>query len=265
MPAWYWHNITTAVITVSPLNHIMQVYRNDHYIQRRAKGGRYASFAGMGVLFLGLLVTWFAGPEWVSLSFLALILGFVLTQVGLYYTNRFGRPDRPDQVLVKALKGFDDRYQLFQFTSPAGNVLVTPAACIVFAIKMHHGAIRYQNGKWKHSTRLRSFFLWMASDSLGNPVKDAEIETDSLRRYLAKNLPGVEVPIQPVILFGSPAAEVDAGESPIPAIHYKKLKDWLRGPGKNGGLSADTRDQLIELLSPPSATVETENAEEESE
>jgi hypothetical protein len=84
-----------------------------------------------------------------------------------------------------------------------------------------------------------------------------------LQRYLAKNLPGVEIPLQPVIIFGNSQAEVDAGECPIPALHYKKLKDWLRGPGKSGNLSAGARDQLIELLSPPSAVVESADDEEE--
>jgi hypothetical protein len=244
----------------------MQVYRDDHYIQRRAKIGRYASFAGMGVLLLGLIITWSGGPDYsLILSMLALVVGFVLSQVGLYYASRFGRPERPDQVLVKALKGFDNRYNLFQYTSPVGNVLVTPTSCLVVTLKMQAKEIRYQNGKWKHSYGFRSLFLWLAADSLGNPSKEAVNEAQSLQRYVAKKLPGVEVPIQPLIVFGSPAAIVEAADSPVPAVHYKKLKDWLRGPGKGGTLSAEARDQVIELLSPPSAVVESAAGDEQSE
>ena len=241
----------------------MQVYCNEKYVKSRAKLGRYASFAGMGVLLVGLIITWTAGPEGLALSFIALIGGFVLSQVGLYYANRFGRPERPDQVLAKSLKGFDDRYNLFQYTCPAGNVLVTPSACFVFAVKMQRGSIRYEKGKWKHARGFRSIFLWLGSDSLGNPSKDAAIEADTLQRYLAKKLPGVEIPVQPVILFGNPTAELDAGESPVPAIHYKKLKDWLRGRSKSGTLGATARDQLIELLSPPEAIIQPEQPDEE--
>lgn len=243
----------------------MQVYCNEKYVQSRAKLGRYTSFAGMGVLLVGLIITWTAGPDGLMLSLLALIAGFILSQVGLYYANRFARPERPDQVLAKSLKGFDDRYQLFQYTSPAGNVLVTPTACLVFTIKMQRGAIRYQNGKWKNPQGMRGFFLWLASDSLGNPTKEALIEADSLQRYVAKKLPDVEVPVQPVILFGNPTAEVDASGSPVPAVHFKKLKDWLRGPGKSGTLSAEARDQLIALLSPPEAVVQPEQPDDEEQ
>ncbi len=229
----------------------MQVYRNDQYIQRRAKIGRYASFAGMGVLLVGLLFTWFdRSAEGITLSFLALIGGFVLSQVGIYYSNRFARPERPDQFLVKALKGFDDRYVLLQFETPADHVLITPNNCLVFTIKMQGKAIRYDNGKWKSQGRFRSIFLWMANDSLGNPGKEAQVEADALSRYLAKQLPDVEAPIKPVIVFANPTAEVDAAESPIPAVHVKKLKDWLRGPGKAGSLTPATHDKLVQLLTP---------------
>lgn len=243
----------------------MQVYRNDQFIQRRAKLGRYANLGGMGILLLGLIVNLSMRTEGLLLSMLALIVGFALYQVGMYYTLRFGRPDRPDQILQKSLKGFDNRYTLFQFTSPAGNVLVTPNACLVFTIKMQSKGIQYRNGKWKHLLGWQKWFLWLAGDSLGNPTREALGEAGTLQRYLAQKLPGVEIPLQPVIVFGHAAAEVDAGESPVPAMHHKKLKDWLRGPGKAGSLSAGARTQLLELLSPPSAVVEAADEEEESE
>ncbi len=259
MPASCWPNIPTEN------NQLMQVYRDDRYIKRRAKLGRYASFAGMGVLLIGLIITWSAGPDALILSMLALVVGFVLSQVGLYYANRFGRAERPDQVLVKALKGFDNRYYLFQFTSPVGNVLVTPTSCLVVTLKMQGKEISYRNGKWKHASGWRGVILWMATDSLGNPSKEAANEAETLQRYFTKKLPGVEVPVQPLIVFGSPTAVVEAADSPVPAIHYKKLKDWLRGPGKGGTLSPGAYDQVIELLSPPSAVVESAEDEEQSE
>jgi hypothetical protein len=243
----------------------MQVYRDDQYIQRRAKIGRYANLGGMGILLLGLVVNLSMQMEGLLLSMLALIVGFAMYQVGMYYTLRFGRPDRPDQILQKSLKGFDNRYTLFQYTSPAGNVLVTPNVCLVFTIKMQSKGIQYRNGKWQHNLGWQKFFLWLAGDSLGNPSREAQGEVNTLQRYLAKKLPGVEIPLQPVIVFGNASAEVDAGDCPIPALHFKKLKDWLRGPGKSGSLSAGARDQIIGLLSPPSAVVESAEEEGESE
>jgi hypothetical protein len=243
----------------------MQVYRNDKFIQRRAQLGRYANLGGMGILLFGLIVNLSMQTEGLLLSMLALIAGFALYQVGMYFTLRYGRPDRPDQVLQRALKGFDNRYTLFQYTSPAGNVLVTPNACLIFTVKMQGKSIRYQNGRWTHHMGWQKFFFWLAGDSLGNPSREAAGEADVLRRYLAKKLPGVEVPVQPVIVFGNSTAEVEAGDSPIPALHFKKLKDWLRGPGKSGTLSSGARDQLVGLLSPPEAQLQPPELDQEDE
>jgi hypothetical protein len=230
----------------------MRIYRNDKFIQRRAKIGRYAFFGGAGVLALGLIVSFTsASPETLIFSFVTLIVGFILTQVSVFYGARYARATRPDELLSKSLKGFDDHYILFQYATPAANVLVTPNACYVFAIKLQSGAIEYKNGKWKHKIGgARRFFLAFNQDALGNPVREADMEADALRRFLTKKLPNVEVPIQPVIVFGDENAEVDAGESPTPALHVKKLKDWLRGPGKSGDLSSSAHDQVIQLFEP---------------
>lgn len=233
----------------------MRIYRNDQFIKRRASVGRYVSFFGLGVLLLGLIVS-FAAPQLFYISFGSLIVGFIASQVGIYYGNRYARAERPDEVLSKALKGFDNNYRLHQFTAPAGNVLVTPNNCYVFVIKTQSGPILYRDGKWKHDVGWRRFFRAFSAESLGNPVNEAQIEVNAMQRYLAKNLPGVEIPIAPVIVFGHPGAVVDAPESPVPAIHVKKLKDWLRGPGKGGALGADARTQLMTLLEPPASSMQ---------
>jgi hypothetical protein len=234
----------------------MRTFRNDKFIQKRANLGRYVSLFGLGVLVLGLIISFSApsAPEMVGVSFLTLIVGFIASQVGIYYGNRYARLDRPDEVLSKALKGFDDRYALYQYTAPAGNVLVTPNACYVFAVKMQAGPIAYRNGKWQHDIGWKRLLKAFAQDGLGNPLTDVEVETGALKRYLDKHLPGVEVPLQPVIIFGHANAEIDAGNSPVPAMHVKKLKDWLRGAGKGGALTPQAHDRLIELIEPtPSA------------
>jgi hypothetical protein len=226
----------------------MRIIRNDKFVQSRAKLGRFVSLAGLAVLALGLIIS-FGKPELFYISFLCLLVGFLCSQLGIYLGNRYIRIDRPDEVLAKALKGFDDRYALYQYTSPAGNVLVTPNACLVFTVKPQAGSIEYRDGKWRHHTGgLRRFFGWMTQEGLGNPIRDAQAEAGALQRFLSKKLPGVDVSIQPVIVFGSPNAEVSATDSPIPAVHAKKLKEWLRGHNKAGNLSADAHTQLAALF-----------------
>ncbi|HET7376512.1 MAG TPA: hypothetical protein VFK30_07380, partial [Anaerolineae bacterium] len=143
----------------------------------------------------------------------------------------------------------DDRYALYQYTSPAGNVMLTPNACIVFAIKLQTGKIEYRNGKWRQQVgAFKRFFGWMTQESLGNPTRDSQVEVDSVRRFLAKKLPDQDVPVQSVIVFGDPKAEVNAADSPVPAMHAKKLKEWLRNRAKSGGLTPELRSQLADVF-----------------
>ena len=115
--------------------------------------------------------------------------------------------------------------------------------------------IEYRNGKWRHQTGgLRRIFGWMTQEGLGNPERDAQVEAGALQRFLAKKLPDIEIQIQPMIVFGSPQAEVNAADSPIPAVHAKKLKEWLRSHAKSGSLDADTHDRLASLFEIPEAT-----------
>ena len=227
----------------------MRIIRNDKFIQRRAKFARTISLIGLGVLLASALIV-FASPQLFLLSYLGLAIGFVCSQIGIYLGNRYSRVDRPDEVLAKALKGFDDRYALYQYSTPGGNVLLTPNACLVFTVKQQSGPIEFRNGRWHHRTGWRRIMGFLTQENLGNPAQEVMIEAQALQRYLDKRLPDVEVPIQPVIVFGNPQAEVNAAESPIPALHAKKLKDWLRGPGKSGSLSSDIRQTLDKLFEP---------------
>ena len=51
MRAWCWANIRTDTINR------MRTFRNDKFIQKRANVGRYVSLFGLGVLVLGLIIS----------------------------------------------------------------------------------------------------------------------------------------------------------------------------------------------------------------
>ncbi len=113
----------------------MKVYRNLSEIRRKEAFGRRMSLIGLLILFIGLLAsfvpTWLppdqpaANPvarflhlNWSWISFAALPLGFIFASFGSYFINRFARRRwpgnraiaRPDEVLERSMKGFDDKY-----------------------------------------------------------------------------------------------------------------------------------------------------------
>ena len=235
----------------------MRVVQNDKYIKSRGLIGRYAFFAGFGVLILGLIISIGTPREpaqavaLLPLSFLCLIAGFALSQFGGYYVRRFDRGELPHVSIAKALKGFDDRYTLANYRTPASHVLLAPDAVYVIIPKAQAGTITYQNGRWRNPMGISRVFTWMTEESLGNPVRDAAGEVARLQRYLARELPDISIEIQPVIVFLNPKATVEAEAAPVPALHIKKFKDWLRGRTR-GGLSRESHAALSRLLIPAS-------------
>lgn len=233
----------------------MRVIQNEKHIRSRALIGRYAFFAGFGVLILGLIISLSAPNDparsfaLFPISLVCLIAGFALSQFGGYYVRRFDRGELPHLALARALKGFDDRYTLANYRAPASHVLLTPDNVYVFVAKPQAGKIAYQNGRWRNPMGLSRIFNWLSEEGLGNPIREAASEVARLQRYLAKENPGLTAEVQPVIVFLHPKAEIDAESSPVPALHIKKLKDWLRSRPK-GNLNREAHAALSRALVP---------------
>ena len=68
----------------------MKTVTNAKLIKRNAKIGQYTSLGALVVLGIGLYFS-FAMKEKYIYSFVALILGFLMSQVGINFTNRWGR------------------------------------------------------------------------------------------------------------------------------------------------------------------------------
>ncbi len=225
----------------------MKVIRNDKLIERRGKMGRYTSLAALVILLAGMLISFFR-PEYIAVSFGCLLVGFILSQVGIYYGNRFARVDRPDEVLSRSLKGLDDRFSLYHYRAPTPHVLVGPDACYVLSVQQQGGTVRAQGNRWKQSLGWKWLFAWMGQESIGNPAKSAQFEAESLERFLDKQLPGVEVPVKPVVVFTNPTVDLDAADTPVPVVHAKQLKDWVRTESKGEKLATGARAELTKLL-----------------
>ena len=121
----------------------MQNIVNETRIARGARIGKIGTFAGLGFLVLGLIVSLTlqaTGLLWVS--FVCLLLGILVSSVGTMNMNRWVREPRADQALTQGLKGFDDRYRLYSYFLPAPHVLLGPTGLYVLTKMGQDGAIR---------------------------------------------------------------------------------------------------------------------------
>ena len=124
-------------------DNFMRIIKNEKLIKRNGTIGNWTSLAAIVVLGIGMYIS-FTRTELISYTLIALVLGFTLTQVGMYLGNKFGRSPRPDERLDAGLKGLQNEYALYHYTTPASHLLVGPSG--VWVIKPYHqrGQVTYR-------------------------------------------------------------------------------------------------------------------------
>src|SRR5690606_4556370 len=206
------------------------------------------------ILFIGLLASFV--PTWLPpdqptpnpmarfiqlyspwISFAALPLGFVFASFGSYFINRYARRRwpgsrtiaRPDEMLERSMKGFDDKYAYFAWSLPADYVLAGPSGILVFAVRSDKGRVTVQGDRWREPFTLGRFFTVFAREGVGNPTFELEEQTRKLRALLSRSAtpangearsddattddattdgPFAAVPIQPVAVFLNPEIQL---------------------------------------------------------
>jgi hypothetical protein len=231
----------------------MKIIIDEKLINRNAKIGQILTIVSLVTLGAGMFIT-FQKPDLLIVSIGALLVGFLLSQVGIYFTNRWGRRPRPDEQISQALKGLDKRYALYHYQSPASHVLVGPAGVWVLIPKHQRGTITYSKNRWRQSGGgfIQSYLKIFAQEGIGRP--DLEIQTDieSLTKYLRKNIPGdTEIPdIQAALIFSNPEVDIQADDAPYPTLLAKKLKEFIRKTAKENSLSSEIVSIIQKSISP---------------
>ena len=232
----------------------MKVASNDKLIERNKKIGRYTSVGSLVILGLGMYLSFqTTNTNAILLSLVALILGFLLSQVGIFYGNRFGRSPRPDEQLTASLKGLEEKYTLYHYSTSIPHLLVGPAGVWALLPFPQGGTITYDEKKnrWKQkggNTYLKIF----AQESMGRPDLDSKTMSNDNQKLVDQVLQGEQTPrAQAVLVFTNPKAQVDAANAPIPTITVDKLKDFFRKQAKENPYPLEVIRKLQDSLPKP--------------
>jgi len=236
----------------------MQLHVNNKLIQRRNKIGQYTSFAGLAVLIIGMVLTYRVHPgsqnynSYMGIALVTLLLGFIAAQVGNYNLKRFGKGrkgERPDESLATALKGFDDRFELYAWQLPVPYVLLSPLGLYVFSIRDDKGKVIVNGDKWKQPFNFTRLLHIFGQEGVGNPGREATAMAEKLHRYIAKNLPDIDVTPQPIAFFSNSKINIQQNSPTVPIVIGKELKKFLRRQPEENRLSESVRQQLSQLFS----------------
>jgi len=228
----------------------MKIIKNETLIKRNAKIGSWTSLGALVVLGLGMYLS-FTRPELFAYSLIALLLGFTLTQVGMYMGNKFGRSPRPDEKLDAGLKGLQNEFVMYHYTTPVSHLLVGPAGLWVVMPYHQRGQVGFKKNRWRMSGGgfLQNYMRIFGQEGLGRPDIEIDNEIKSIRKYLLKHLDESEIPeINALMVFTSDDVEVDGEGSPVPVMKLKQLKEFVRQKAKEKKLSAETLNKLKTVL-----------------
>jgi hypothetical protein len=230
----------------------LKIYRNEKLIKRNARIGQIASLGGLGILILGMVINIYR-QDLIEVALGSLLLGFLLSQVGIFFGNRWGRRPLPDERIDAALKGFDDRWSIYHYCSPVNHLLVGPGGIWVLLPYYQQGKITYNKGRWSASGGglIRWYMRFFFQEGLGRPELEAVDEVKVMKRFVDSSVTEIQkAEIQALLVFTHENVEIDAPEdAPADAVKIKDLKEFIRKQAKRTSLAitkVETITQAIE-------------------
>jgi hypothetical protein len=233
----------------------MKILTNEKTIKRNAKIGSYSSIAALVILAAGMYIS-YAYPQLFSVTAAALMVGFILSQVGIYFGNRWGRHPRVDEQINAAVKGLTKDYTFYHFITPVSHLLVGPAGVWILEPYYQRGKIVYEGNKWKQKGGgfLLGYLKIFAQEGLGRPDLEVKADMDTLTSALKKTLGDNLPPINAALIFTDTRVELDAGQAPLPTMKIEQLKEFLRKYSKENPFPANEIKRITAVL--PEESVE---------
>ena len=228
---------------------------NHKLLERNKKISMALFIASLAVLGLGAYLAW---PGQADLnrtiySWIALMIGFILTRFSVFYMSRYGQSPRYDEVLGDALSKLRSEYTYFVYSSPLPMLLMGPCRLWLPVLVTSSGTISYEDGKWKH-TGVSAFRRFMGQEALIDPEKDVEAASLELeKQFASQGIPLEQQPeIQPVVVTLLKNAKTgELKEAPYPVVSIVDLKRFIRKQDRENcatPISAEEAEKITAAL-----------------
>jgi hypothetical protein len=229
----------------------MKISINENLIKRNKVITQFTLYAAIALSVIGLFIS-FSNPDQakIILSYLVLLPAYLLMQINVLMANKWGRNPRVDQIISNSLKGLDNRYSLFHYTTPVSHLLVGPAGIWIIKPYHQHGIITYDEKKMKYMQKGGGNILTklFAMDTLSDIESESKRQISALQKYF-KKIGLIDYP-KPLIanVFFHPEAKIQSNNSPEITIDIEKLKDLIRQMVKKSPLNDEITNNLLMKL-----------------
>ena len=209
---------------VEESHRLMQGYIDQRKVARNATIGKIVWFGGLGVMAIGLLLS-FRQPYDINLVFALFLVGMVGSQIGMPMYNRWGRSPRIDEVLDSGLRGLDSRFAIFHYALGADHALVSPAGVFALIPRLDDGQIEFSDGQWYQTRGRRGLLRRGGTRAIRGLDRYIDTEPERLQRKLSR-VTDSENPISigAMVVFLHSEAKVNESGVPVPSMHIKRLK-----------------------------------------
>jgi len=229
----------------------MKIIKNEKLIKRNSQIGQYTSIGALVILGVGMYIS-FTRADLFAWSITSLVVGFAMTQIGMFFSNRWGRSPRPDEQLDAGLKGLPNEDTIYHYVTPVSHLYVGSAGIWVLLPLHQRGRVMYQKNRWKISGGgfMQGYLSIFGQEGLGRPELEIAAEMDSIKKHLAKKLDNEnDVPeINGALVFTNDLVDIEENDAPTPALKLKQLKDFIRQKSKDKPIGSLTLEKVKSVL-----------------
>ena len=201
---------------------------NEKLIKRNKRIGNIASIIGIAILAAGLILNINPTPTRTFISFGALVIGFIISQISTYYVTKFGRSPRFDEIIADNLSKLNNNYTLFVYSSPVPLLLTGPSGLWIPIAVSASGEIYYDK-KWKQSGG--NFLLKIfGQENLGRPELEVNTNEKQIWEFLSDHFEDEQIPpINSILVSMHPKATLgDVEDAPTPIVEADALRRTIR-------------------------------------
>ena len=233
----------------------MKLIINQKLIDRNKKISMALFVGSLAVLGLGAYLAWpgQANIQRTIYSWIALLIGFILTRASIFFMARYGQTPRYDEILGESFSKLPSEYTYFVYSSPVPMLLFGPCRIWLPILVTSGGTISYIDGKWKH-TGTGAFKRFMGQETPVEPEREVAEATALLQKqFEQQGIPVEQRPeIQPllvILLKNTVIGEVK--EAPFPVVIITELKRFIRKMDREQcaeTLSAEEAEKITKAL-----------------
>ncbi|MHA1794992.1 MAG: hypothetical protein ACTSUK_02690 [Promethearchaeota archaeon] len=232
----------------------MKISINNKIIDRNKKIAQITLYISLAFLAIGFI--WTLRNSDNSKSFigsLILIPAYLLVQVSIFMANRWGKSPRPDEIVIQALKGLDDKYTLYNYTTGVPHLLVGPIGVWIINPYHHEGEISYNSEKkrYKQKGGPKLIAKYFAQEGLPNITREVFSLKKDLKKYFDKNSIHIDEELKVVNLFYSDDVILLSDNAPEINLKSNKLKVFIRNHAKKTKLPPEKIEKFRNLLPKP--------------